>query len=180
MKKTLEKLTPFHWFLIKAGVLYALWLFVYHTWGLGEGGFDDSFTAMTGQAASWAMGLFGYNTSTQVEGLFAMLKIDGNNVIAIGNPCNGLVIMALYAGFIIAYPGPIKTKSIFIVAGILIIFIMNLMRVVALTFNWMYYQSSFEFNHNYTFTFLVYAVVFIMWMVWANKFSSLKLQPKES
>ena len=176
MKEQLKKLTPFHWFIIKAAALYVLWLFVYHTWGLVDGGFDDAFTAFTGEAAAWGMGLFGYDTSTAVEGLYAMLKIDGNNVIAIGNPCNGLVIMALYAGFIIAYPGKLSFKVVFIISGILIIFCLNLARVVALTFNWMYFRSSFEFNHNYTFTFLVYAVVFIMWMVWANKFSSLKLQ----
>ncbi|MFT6963440.1 MAG: exosortase family protein XrtF [Flammeovirgaceae bacterium] len=179
MKKYLDKLTPFHWFIIKASALYALWLFIYHTWGLGTGGFDDKFTLMTGRVAAWAMGLFGYEASSEAQSAWAMLQIDGQNTVAIGNPCNGLVIMALYAGFIIAYPGKIKIKTIFIVLGIGIIFLMNMLRIVALTFNWMYARSSFDFNHNYTFTFFVYAVVFVMWMIWANKFSTLKIQSKD-
>lgn len=175
MKEHLKKLTPFHWFLIKAGALYLLWLFLYHTWGVQRGGFDDQFTALTGKSAAWVLNLFGYDSTTELRGAWEMLQIDGRNIVAIGNPCNGLVIMALYAGFIIAYPGPIKTKILFIVAGIGIIFILNLLRVIALTFNWMYAKESFEFNHTYTFTFIVYGVVFIMWMVWANKFSSLRI-----
>jgi hypothetical protein len=33
-----------------------------------------------------------------------------------------------------------------------------------------------DFNHHYTFTVIVYAFIFLLWMIWVNKFS-VQVQP---
>jgi hypothetical protein len=35
-----------------------------------------------------------------------------------------------------------------------------------------YYDYTWlDFNHSYTFNFLVYAFIFMLWMVWVNRFA---------
>ncbi|MGB0524947.1 MAG: exosortase family protein XrtF [Flammeovirgaceae bacterium] len=178
MKGFLNKLTPFHWFLIKAVGLYVIWIAVCEPLLIKENGegLNGLITVETARVASWVIDALPYDSTIDElpgqEG--AYLLIDGRKVVFIADPCNALVIIALYVGFIIAYPGPLKTKIAFIIGGSIIVFLLNVLRVIALAFNQIYHASSLEFNHKYTFTFMVYAVVFAMWMVWANKYSSVK------
>jgi exosortase family protein XrtF len=99
------------------------------------------------------------------------LGIDGTHGLWIGDPCNGITLFALFTGFVIAYPGPVKRKIWFIPLGLFAIHIVNILRIVALAFITLYAPSYLEFNHTYTFTIIVYSFVFFLWMLWANKFS---------
>ena len=99
------------------------------------------------------------------------MGIDGTHGVLIGAPCNGLNLFALFAGFIIIFPGKIIQKLIFIPIGILIIHVINIFRLVALALVVLYKPESLEFNHKYTFTIVVYAFIFVMWIIWVNKFA---------
>ena len=176
MESVFKRFTPFHWFIVKAIGLYSIWLIVYHNWGEGPGGFDDQMTLLTAKLSGTIMNWFGYESGLEFNGLQRILVVNGQQVVGIADRCNGLQVMSLYAGFIIAYPGKWKMKVPFIVAGVAIVFLLNILRVIGLTFNMMYYKASFEFNHKYTFTFAIYAVIFALWMVWANRFSSVKFK----
>jgi hypothetical protein len=57
---------------------------------------------------------------------------------------------------------------------VLLIFILNIIRMVVLTINFVYFRSSFAFNHHVTFTYIVYMFIFMLWMIWVNKFSAVK------
>lgn len=96
-----------------------------------------------------------------------------NNVrtLRIGEECNGLTLFVLFAGFIMAFPGTLKSKILFIPIGVTIIFIVNILRIVVLAINYKYFRASFSFNHHVTFTYLVYAIIFLMWIYWVNKLS---------
>jgi exosortase family protein XrtF len=96
---------------------------------------------------------------------------NGRRTLRVGNDCNALVLFALFSGFIIAYPGNWRTKLWYIPVGILIIFAINIIRMALLTLNFLHFRSSFAFNHHVTFTYTVYAFIFLLWMVWVNKLS---------
>lgn len=182
MKDVLKKMTPFHWFLVKAIALYLLWVFFISPYLVIEddkgGGLENYVTVNTAKAASWLINLLPYDSSIEevVGKGGAYLLIDHVKTVYIAHSCNALVIIALYIGFIIAYPGPFKFKLLFVSVGSFIVFAMNVIRVSALGFNHVYHQASLDFNHKYTFTFMVYSVVFILWMIWANKYSSVKFE----
>ncbi len=89
----------------------------------------------------------------------------------IGDPCNGLNLFALFSGFIIAYPGKIKYKLVFIPSGIIIIHIINIVRIAGLCIVLLYRPGWMNFNHTYTFTIIAYICIFSLWMLWVNKFS---------
>ena len=44
-----------------------------------------------------------------------------------------------------------------------------MLRVAALALNHQYARGSLDFNHHYTFTFVVYACIFGLWMLWARR-----------
>lgn len=104
----------------------------------------------------------------------SVITCNGKNTLRVGAECNGLVLFALFAGFLLAYPGNWKTKTWFIPLGIICIYALNIVRIIVLTINFKYFKSSFAFNHHVTFTYLIYAFIFLLWMVWVNKFSKTK------
>jgi exosortase/archaeosortase family protein len=95
------------------------------------------------------------------------VTMHGEAAVLVGNPCNGLVLYVLFAGFVLAYPGSRWRKAWFIPAGIGAIFLLNAARVAALALNHTYWYRTVNFNHHYTFTFIAYAAILGLWRLWA-------------
>ena len=95
--------------------------------------------------------------------------MNGQAAVVVGPPCNGLILYALFGGFVVAFPGPWQRKLWYIPLGIAIIWGLNVLRVAALAINHHYAHASVDFNHHYTFTFVVYAFIFGLWMLWAQR-----------
>lgn len=122
------------------------------------------------------LGWMGY---VVVKGGERMLYIKGTPGIFIGDSCNGISLFALFSIFVVAFPGKHIRKLLFIPMGILLIHFLNILRVVALAIIQTYSYEWTEFNHTYTFTIIIYFFIFVLWMVWVNKFSGInKLQRK--
>ena len=93
-------------------------------------------------------------------------------MLEIGAPCDGLVLFALFAAFVLAFPGPAKRKIWFIPLGNSGQFMLrNLIRVVSLVILNFYRPSALSFNHDYTWTVLVYGFIFWLWYLWTEKLS---------
>ena len=93
----------------------------------------------------------------------------GQAGVTIGTPCDGVVLFALFTVFVAAFPGSWKHKLWFVPAGIAVLFGVNLGRVVALTFIQAHAPKLLQFNHDYTFTVLVYGVVLGLWYVYVTQ-----------
>jgi exosortase family protein XrtF len=104
----------------------------------------------------------------------SVITCNGSKALRVGAECNALVLFVLFAGFILAYPGNWKTKAWYIPIGIVCIYILNIFRIIILTVNFKYFRSSFSFNHHVTFTYLIYGFIFLLWMIWVNKFNKNK------
>lgn len=159
-------------FLIKAFVLYTFSYVLYEfvikkmtTW-------DEKFIRLIINQCVAIFQFFGYKTFASREtNDIQVFGIDGSHGVWIGGPCNGITLMSLFAVFVIAYPGSFKYKLWYILIGMLIVHVVNLIRIIALALIANYSPQYLEFNHTYTFTFLAYSVVFGLWMLWANKYS---------
>lgn len=169
---------PLYRFLLKAVLLYGLYYFVYELWLHKDGRLDLLIIKNLEDTSSFLLSTLGYNLiSESNHATIRTLGIDGTNGIWIGDPCNGLTLFALFSGFIIAFPGPIKTKLWFLPLGLLMIHLLNIIRITALALIIYYFPDPeiLEFNHTYTFTLIVYGFVFWLWYLWANNFSELNL-----
>ncbi|WP_439882568.1 exosortase X [Pontibacter sp. MBLB2868] len=159
-------------FILYAMCLCIAWFFIYDFW---LSSFDRSITIHVVNATVIFLNLIGYNA----EAKDIMIRINGEDVVFVYHACNGMILMALFAGFIIAFPGPLLLKLIFIPIGILIIDLLNILRVATLALNAHYFHQTLEFNHKYTFTLVVYAAIFYLWMLWIRKYSGVKAPLKK-
>lgn len=126
------------------------------------------------------LNFFGYEVTTEegtVLGFRKYIGITGFMKLYIGAPCDGFTLFILFFSFIVAFPGSAIHKIWYIPAGLLLIHLINALRVVALVLIVKANPEWLSFNHDYTFTILVYAFVFLLWWIWVNKFSPLKKQP---
>ena len=109
----------------------------------------------------------GYET----HGKDDLVYIDNQPVVLVADACNGLELFALYAGFLLCFPGRWTYKALFIPLGTGVIFLVNVMREVVLALNYKFFQETFEFNHKYTYVFVVYIVIFLIWRFWLKRYS---------
>ncbi len=108
--------------------------------------------------------LLGYEL-LQSNGIYKYhMGIEGTSGVVIGNPCDGLSLFILYAAFVIVFKGKWWVKLLFIIPGIVLIHFLNVARVISLALIVKYYPDTLDFHHSYTFTLLVYAFTFLLWM----------------
>jgi exosortase/archaeosortase family protein len=171
-----SRLGPRWQFLVVAAGLYLTWLIAYEGF-LGPDGRLDAWLATNITVASAGLlRLLGFVASTGPGTLTAtgmpVLLMDNIPAVAVGSPCDGLVLYALFAGFIIAFPGPVRPKLWFVPLGIGVLYLLNIVRVGALALNHHYAHQSVEFNHHYTFNFIVYGCICLLWMQWVRRYGA--------
>lgn len=159
-------------FLISAFVHYLAWFFLYESWLKPMGIPDRHLTQTTASVAEAVLGVFGYELETYHKASMSILYMLDKPLIGIAHECNALILFALFTGFIISFPGSWLRKLWYIPAGMLAIWVVNIGRVTALTLIQIHYPSAMAFNHKYTFTILVYAFIFGLWMLWVKMFAN--------
>ncbi len=159
-------------FIITSSLIY-LGLYLFYTFYIKKHtGIDIGFIRHIIHSSETILNQLGYDTFTRLgDKDYPGIGIDGGNGVWVGASCNALTLFSLFAVFIFAYPGHQKSKWWFIPLGILSIHILNIIRVTALAWIERYHASFLDFNHTYTFTFIIYAFIFALWMIWVNRFS---------
>ncbi len=157
-------------FIVKMLGLYTVWYLLYQLWLLPNGQLDNFLTHQVGVGSTWLMQVLGYEKAFLYKNF---LYVGQACLVAIGNACNGVTLYMLFASFILAAPGSWRAKLVYLPAGIVAIYTINLLRVCMLAVNAMVSRETFHFNHHYTFVFLVYGFIFMLWVLWINRFSGL-------
>lgn len=134
---------------------------------------DQAFIRHIINSAEVILNLAGFKTfKTLSNHDFQVLGIDGSNGVWIGAACNAITLFFLFGVFVVAYPGHQKSKWWFVPFGIITIHLLNILRVCALAWIARFQPAYLDFNHTYTFTFIVYCYIFLLWMIWVNKYSA--------
>lgn len=152
-------------FIAKAVGLYILYYVVYELWLRPNGFFDRLLIHLLTDTSAFILELFNYDVISSWD----RLGITSDRIVRVGSRCDAINLMALYAGFILCFKSKIKDKLIFISSGVLVIHILNIIRIVALVLIYYYKPEALEFNHKFTFTGIIYAAIFIMWVMWVKR-----------
>jgi exosortase/archaeosortase family protein len=107
-----------------------------------------------------------------------IVYIEGSEGVRVINACLGWSVMALFAGFIIAYPGTKKSKYQIIPLGLVVLVIANILRISLMAIISYTAYDKLDFYHRYVFNFILYAVVISLWIFWIRKNS--KKEQKEA
>jgi exosortase family protein XrtF len=105
----------------------------------------------------------------------AHMGIEGTSGVVIGNPCDGLSLFILFTSFLIVFSGKWWFKILYILLGIGLIHLLNVLRVVALALIVKYSPESLDFHHSYTFTLFIYGIIFLAWMLRIKVYSRWKV-----
>ncbi len=92
-------------------------------------------------------------------------------VIRIIEGCNALSVIILFIAFLIAFTGKLKNTLLFAFLGSLLIHLLNIARIVLLAITLYHFPSSEHILHGVVFPLIIYGVVFLLWVIWVNKYS---------
>ena len=159
-------------FILVATLLYLGWFLGYEQRLARDGHLDTLLCNQLSQAGGAMLRVLGF--AATIDAAQANLVVmNGQPAVIIGAACNGLVLYALFGGFVLAFPGPWQHKLWFVPLGIALIWVLNVLRVVVLALNHHYAHKSVDFNHHYTFNVVVYGFIFGLWMMWARRLATL-------
>ncbi len=169
-KAILNKHSKLFSFIAKAVGLYILWQIFYYFYLSTPNFLDEVVIGILMDLTKLFLDILGFDVFIGNN----LVGIIGTSGIIIGPPCNGIDLIYLFVAFFIALEGKLKTKIIFILLGSIVIFIFNVIRLVLLAIILKYNFISFDFHHSYTFTLIMYVIIFAIWYFYLKKYAFAK------
>ncbi|ALR31888.1 exosortase XrtF [Chryseobacterium sp. IHB B 17019] len=84
--------------------------------------------------------------------------------------CNAISVMILFVAFVFAFYKGSKTV-LFVLAGLLVLYIMNLFRIVGLNIVMTDYKAYGKISHDFIFPAVIYGTVVVLWLIWIKCFA---------
>lgn len=106
----------------------------------------------------------------QAETYRNIVYIQGSEGVRIIPPCLAVSLMALFAGFIICYPGEKRSKFWYIPLGIILIMLTNILRITAMALLSYHAPEMLNFYHRYVFKFFIHGFILLLWIIWIRKY----------
>lgn len=95
---------------------------------------------------------------------------ENNGFVSVNHSCSGLKQFYQWIVLMLLYPGPWKHKAWFIPMGLVIIHLVNLFRIVGMTYVTIHLPDHWDFIHDYVMRPFFYVVMFALWVWWNEKF----------
>lgn len=128
----------------------------------------DFVTNLVAKQSSAVLEAFGFTSTlwpdTLVQGM--LLTIENTYTVSIVEGCNSISVIILFMAFIIAFAENFKKTILFLFAGSVLIYSVNLLRIAFLVVALYKYPQYENVLHGVVFPGIIYSMVFIMWMVW--------------
>ncbi|MDK2770913.1 MAG: exosortase family protein XrtF [Flavobacterium sp.] len=120
------------------------------------------------------LNFFGVNAQTFHHEFEPSMKIiyNGKYVSRIVEGCNAVSVIILFSAFVFAFSNKFQRAFLFIIIGSLLIYMLNIVRIILLTYALFYYPHYEKLLHGTIFPLFIYGVVFILWVLWVTKFST--------
>lgn len=176
LKNYFVQYKPFLIFLAKFFVVYLLLTFGYQQF-LNQ--YDtkqfevDSVTKLVAKQSVFVMKWFDASSKSTPNFLDTSVKLYYKNtyVSRVVEGCNAISIMILFVSFVVSFSGKLKPTILFLIAGILLIHLINVLRIALLNVLIFNYPNQKQLLHGVVFPLLIYGIVFGLWVIWVNKFS---------
>lgn len=94
------------------------------------------------------------------------LMVEGKFVARIIEGCNAASIIILFVSFMLAFSGKIKITLLFSLAGAVVIYVTNILRIAFMAIGIYEYPWHAHFLHTIAFPLVIYGAVFLLWVLW--------------
>jgi exosortase family protein XrtF len=137
--------------------------------------YPDYITNLTARQSQSLLETIGYNAQIVPHGEEASMKLimNGKYVARVIEGCNSVSVIILFVSFVFAFSGHWKPTILYVLAGSVLIYTVNLIRIVVLSIGLYHYPWRREVLHSVIFPLIIYGMVFLLWMFWVNRFTKL-------
>ncbi|WP_299669605.1 exosortase family protein XrtF [uncultured Polaribacter sp.] len=135
-----------------------------------------SITTIVADQTVSVLDFFGYDAGAyqHKKELSVKLLIGDKYTARVIEGCNSISIIILFVAFIIAFAGSLKATVLYSFFGSLFIYIINILRIAFLSVMLFKHPNHQEVLHNLVFPAIIYGTVFLLWVIWVDKFSNYK------
>ncbi|HBV16973.1 exosortase family protein XrtF [Chryseobacterium carnipullorum] len=161
--------------LLRFIVIYLVLLFAYQFYlNVSKAGGLDPFSRIIADQVASIQKALGFPTLLydDIKNEQVWFYVKKNYVTRMVEGCNAISVMILFIAFVFAFYKGLKT-FIYALAGIVMLYIMNLLRIVGLNIVMSDYEEYGKMFHDFIFPAVIYGTVVVLWLVWI-KFFALK------
>lgn len=179
LKDLLKKYTSVITFIFTFLLVYAVSTFAYKQYlqyGSSDVYYPDYMTNLVAKQSKDLLETLGYQAQVIPHPEEPSMKLIINNkyVARVIEGCNSVSVIILFASFIIAFAEKFKTTFFYLLAGSVLIYVANLVRVVILSAGLYHYPWRKDVLHTVVFPAIIYGMVCLLWLFWVNRFSNPK------
>lgn len=127
----------------------------------------DPITLFTAKALVWVQPNASLVTMEGIDK--AQVWVAGKAIYNVKEACNGISVLLSVLAFMIAFQKPWRAYAIAVPCGIILLFLANQLRLLALIQVQLHYPSHFAFFHEYLFPAIIYFFAFLL-MIGFTKF----------
>lgn len=177
MKEYIIQFKPFLVFLTKFLLSYLVLTFLYQSYlnQFDQKNFEvDKITQIVANQSQMLLSVFDDNSYTMPNLSEASVKLFYHDkwVARIIEGCNAVSVIILFISFVIAFTGKFKQTLTFILIGTAIIHFFNVLRIALLCMAIFHFPEYEHILHGVIFPLFIYGIVFLLWVIWVNKYSS--------
>lgn len=137
--------------------------------------YPDYFTNLVARQSEALIDVLGYKAEVIKHATEASMKviIENKFVARVIEGCNSISVIILFVSFIIAFADKFKATLIYLLTGSVLIYIVNLIRIVVLSIGLYHYPWRRDILHTIIFPLIIYGMVFLLWMIWVRRFAKI-------
>ncbi|MDO3693521.1 exosortase family protein XrtF [Wenyingzhuangia sp. chi5] len=169
------------WFLLRFfGTYFLLFLgysfFLLSTQSKAPNFKSDPITQHVAKSTEWMLNIWGAKAHVEQHSTELSLKLfmEDNYVARVIEGCNSMSIIILFVAFVVAFRGAWKKTFLFAFVGGITIYFVNIFRIALLSYGMVYFKQYEMILHDLLFPAFIYGYVFLLWVIWVNRFSNLK------
>jgi len=105
-----------------------------------------------------------------------MVFTGNNGYIAVNRSCSGFKQFYQIFFLFVLFPGPWKHKLWYVPSSMILIFLVNIFRIVALSVVIIHWPLQWDFVHTWILRPFFYVIIFMEWVVWVEIFKNGKFR----
>ncbi len=132
--------------------------------------YPDFITNLVAKQSAAVLDGFGYSSVLRSDHLEhgMLLTIENEYTVSIVEGCNSISVIILFVAFVIAFAERFKKTFLFLFAGSVLIYIVNILRIAILVVALYKFPDYEKILHSVVFPGIIYGMVFVLWMVWVR------------
>jgi exosortase family protein XrtF len=138
--------------------------------------YPDYMTHLVAKQTESVLNTLGYAAQVLPHPDEPSMKVILNNIYLarVIEGCNSISVIILFISFILAFAANFKATFFYIFLGSVLIYTVNLLRIVLITIGLYHYPNQTDVFHTVVFPGIIYGLVFLLWIFWVNRFSKIK------